>query len=91
MNISLKRTLVKLNDVDSIYGLAQKLYDKGITGLDLIEYITKSLKDSGYKFKLLMVIQKVKKELRGEKLIIIFILNLLSFRSETDLENILGM
>ena len=39
----------------------------------------------------MITIQKVKKELRSEKLIILFILNLLSFRSETNLENILSM
>ena len=52
-------------------------------------FVIISLKN--YKFQLLIIIQKVKKELRNEKLLILFILNLLSFRSDTDLENILGM
>jgi hypothetical protein len=88
---SLKRTLVNLDDPSKLYELSQKLYDKGITGLDLISYIGKFYKNNILKFKLITVIQKVRKELRGEKLIILFILNLMSSRSETDLENILGM
>jgi len=88
---SLKRTLVNLDNPIILHDLSQKLYDKGITGLDLIDYIGKSYKNNSFKFKLITVIQKVRRELRGEKLIIIFILNLMSSRSETDLENILGM
>jgi len=88
---TIKRTLVKLDSPIMLHQLSQKLYDKGITGLDLITYISKTYKNSSYKFKLLIVIQKIRRELRGEKLIILFILNLLAFRSETDLENILDM
>ena len=88
---SLKRTLVNLGTPAELYELSQKYYDKGITGLDLISYIIKTYKNGSYKYKLLAVIQKVRRELRGEKLILIFILNLMAFRSETDLENILDM
>ena len=87
----LKKQLINLDDALSLYLLAKKLYDKGISGLDLTNYITIVHKDSKDKYQLLITIQKVKKELRSEKVIILFILNLLSFRSETNLENILGM
>ena len=43
------------------------------------------------KYKLLLTIQKVKRELRNEKLIMLFILNSMFFRSEAYLENILSM
>ena len=43
------------------------------------------------KYKLLITIQKVKRELRNEKLIMLFILNSMFFRSESYLENILSM
>ena len=89
--INLKRTLVKLNTPESIELISHKLYNKGVTGLDLIEYIKTIYSNNSYKYKLLMVIQKIKKELKNEKLIILFILNLLFVRSEMDLENILSM
>ena len=87
----LKKLLINLDDPLNLYLLAKKLYDKGISGLDLINYIAIVHKDCKDKYQLLIIIQKVKKELRSEKLIILFILNLLSFRSDTNLENILGM
>ena len=43
------------------------------------------------KYKLLLIIQKIKRELRNEKFIILSILNFIFFRSESDLENILCM
>ena len=89
--IYLKKNLVNLDDQENLFLLTQKLYDKGITGLDLTNYIINTFKNGLYKYKLLVTIQKIKKEIRSEKLIIFFILNFLSFRSESDLENILCM
>ena len=48
---SLKRTLVNLDNPSILYEVSQKLYDKGITGLDLINYISKSYKNNSFKFK----------------------------------------
>ena len=87
----LKKHLVDISDSIKIYNLTEQFYDKGITGLDLMNYIMVVHKDSVEKYRLLLIIQKVKRELKGEKLIIIFILNLLFFRSGSDLENILCM
>lgn len=89
--IYLKKYLIDIDNPLKIVDLANKLYDKGITGIDLITYIKSTYKDDIGKYKLLMVIQKVKKEFRSEKLVILFILNLMFFRSEQDLENILDM
>jgi DNA polymerase III delta prime subunit len=89
--IYLKKVINGLNSSSDLYLLSKKLYDKGITGLDLISYINHVYKDNQYKYQLLITIQKVKKEIRSEKLIILFILNLVFFRSDEDLENILGM
>jgi len=91
-NISyIKKSLLSIIDIKNLYSITKKFYDKGITGLDLINYITIVHKDSLYKHQLLIIIQKVKREIRSEKLIILFILNLISFRSNPDLENLLGM
>ena len=68
--------------------LANNMYEKGISGLDLIKYIEndKSL-DETEKYKCLVFIHKIKKEFRNEKLLIIFILNILLIRSNHSLEN----
>ena len=87
----LKKHLNNITDHCKLYILTQQLYDKCITGLDLINYIESTFTNNVEKYKLLITIQKVKKEFRNEKLIIFFILNSMFFRSESDLENILCM
>lgn len=87
----LKRHLVNLDTNLQIRQMADRLYDKGVTGLDLMDHINATYKDTAEKYKLLLVIQKIKRELRSEKIILLSILNFMSFRSETDLENILCM
>jgi DNA polymerase III delta prime subunit len=87
----LKKCLNNISEPCSLCDITKKIYDKGITGLDIINYITITHKDSLDKYRLLIIIQKVKREIRSEKLLILFILNLLYFRSDEDLENLLGM
>ena len=87
----LKKFLNNITDPSDLSVLTRKFYDKGITGLDLINYITVTHKDDINKYRLLIIIQKVKREIRNEKLIMLFILNLIFFRSNQDLENLLGM
>ena len=87
----LKKHLINLDTNVKICEMTEKLYDKGITGLDLVDYIIITYKENIEKYKLLLIIQKIKRELRNEKIIILFILNLIFFRSESDLENILCM
>jgi len=87
----LKKTLININTLDTIVTLSSKLYDKGLSGLDLINYIKTTYDDNYDKYNLLITISKVKKELRNEQLFILFILNSMFFRSESYLENILSM
>jgi DNA polymerase III delta prime subunit len=92
LNISyIKKSLINIDTPSKIYLLTKKFYDKGITGLDLIDYIKITYKNCMYKYTLLIAIQKIKKEIRNEKLIILFILNLIYFRSNFDLENLVVM
>tara|TARA_B110000261_G_scaffold155664_1_gene188667 strand:+ start:2854 stop:3663 length:810 start_codon:yes stop_codon:yes gene_type:complete len=64
------------------------LYEKGYTGLDILYYLENSNIDNERKYHLLLTFHKVKREFRSEKLLMLFMLNFIVFRSETDLENI---
>jgi DNA polymerase III delta prime subunit len=69
--------------------LANKLYEKGYSGLDLMKYIEQTkTTDDMKKYQMLLVFNKIKREFRNEKLFILFILNFLLLRSDYDLENI---
>jgi len=91
-NISyIKKNINNINNVNDLHLITNKFYDKGLSGLDLINYITLIYKDNIEKYRLLIIIQKVKREIRNEKIIILFILNLISFRYNQHLENLLEM
>jgi len=92
--IWLKRTLgtAKKNDYKDLIKLSTKLYDKSYSGLDLMKYIETSYICTTYnKYKLLVVLHKIKREYRNEKLFMLFILNYMFLRSDIDLENITFM
>jgi hypothetical protein len=76
-------------DYQELMELANILYEKGYSGLDLMKYIeqVKNIEEMK-KYQMLLVFNKVKKEFRNEKLFILFILNFMLLRSEYDLENI---
>jgi DNA polymerase III delta prime subunit len=84
---------LKTSDTTDLYikliELATKCYEKGYSGLDLINYIEhcKDM-DELKKYKMLLVFNKIKKDFRNEKLFILFILNFMLLRSNNDLENI---
>ena len=86
----LKKTLTtnKPDNYICLLDLINKLYEKGYSGLDLINYIEHISMEDGKKYLLLLNFHKFKKEFRNEKLFMTFILNLYFFRSELDLENI---
>ena len=66
-----------------------KLYERGYSSIDLIRYIEKHANiDELKKYEYLITFQKVKREFRNEKLLMLFILYFLVFRSELTLENI---
>jgi len=72
--------------------IATSLYERGHSGLDLIQYIEQlKTMDELKKYQMLLVFNKIKKEFRNEKLFILFILNFMLLRSEYDLENIAFM
>ncbi len=66
-----------------------KLYEKGYSSIDLIRYIEKNTNiEELKKYEYLITFQKVKREFRNEKTLMLFILYFLVFRSELTLENI---
>jgi len=74
---------------EPLMDLANKLYEKGYSGLDLMNYIESSREiDELKKYQMLLVFNKIKKDFRNEKIFILFILNFLLLRSNYDLENI---
>ena len=75
--------------IQDLMELANKLYEKGYSGLDLMKYIEQTkMNDDMKKYQMLLVFNKIKREFRNEKLFILFILNFLLLRSDYDLENI---
>jgi len=91
IKLIIKQSLESMDSPEKIYNITEYLYNKGISGNDLINYITKTFINNHYKYKLLTTIQKSKIEIRNEFMTILFILNLIFYRSEDDLENILNI
>ena len=66
-----------------------KLYDKGYSSIDIMNFIEKSKNIEELKrFEYLTVFQKIKREFRNEKLLMLFFLYFFIFRKELTLENI---
>ena len=80
--------LQKKINVQEIEKASNKLYEKGYSAIDIIEYIGSSSVDPSKKFEILAAIQKIKKEFRNEKLLMFFILNFLYLDTSYSLENI---
>ena len=73
--------------------LSETLYEKGFSALDLIKIVEQTVMDGTdddriTTYELLMAFSGVKREFRNEKLLILFILYFMHFRSEIDLKNI---
>jgi len=79
--------------IEELMDFSTKLYEKGYSGTDIISLVEipkfMELTISNEKrYELLIAFNKVRKEFRNEKLIILFILNFLFLKSEISLENI---
>jgi DNA polymerase III delta prime subunit len=89
----LLKTVNKKITIDKLMGLCAKLYEKGYSGLDIIQLLEnhKFLETSlsvEKRYELLIAFNRVRKEFRNEKLLILFILNFVFLSSELSLENI---
>ena len=73
--------------------LSLKFYEKGYSGIDIIKFIENSKTsalniEANKKYELFTAFNKVRKEMRNEKLLIFFILNFLLLSLDETLENI---
>jgi Cdc6-like AAA superfamily ATPase len=90
----LKKEVIKTEvNTHKIMDLSLKLYEKGYTALDLLELLKKekSIFDSLDEIKvheLLVGFNKVKTDIKSEKLLIYFVLHFIYFNKETSLEYI---
>ena len=96
----LKKELHKIFSVKNkskinLLDLSEKLYEKAYSGLDIIQLIETptlfSYLTDEKRYELLFAFNKVKKEFRSEKLLILFILNFLFMSLDYSLENITFM
>lgn len=90
-NNYLKKTICSLLkdnlEKQDIVNLSNNLYEKGYSGIHIANYI-ESIQSLTEKYKILFLFNKIKKEIKNEKLIIFVLLSLIIFRSNEDLENI---
>ena len=77
------------NNIDLIE-LSENLYNKGFSGIDLIDYIDSIKEDSNItKYKTITIFEYLVREFRNEKLIIYFMLNYIFFRFNYNIKKFL--
>jgi DNA polymerase III delta prime subunit len=93
----LKKELIKCGNknkkIKDLMNMATKLYEKGYSGIDIISLLEnaeflESTITMEKRYELLVCFDRVRKEFRNEKLLILFILNFTFLSSELSLENI---
>jgi DNA polymerase III delta prime subunit len=91
----LKKEIAKnMNNITQIdlINFVTKLYEKAYSSLDIIELLENSSNFTHLqeikRYELLMIFNKVRKEFRNEKLLILFILNFIFLNPNENLENI---
>lgn len=92
----LKKELTKINNktkIEDLLKFSSKLYEKGYSGIDILALLEmpKFLENellAEKRYELLITFNKVRKEFRNEKLLILFILNFVFLSLDLSLENI---
>ena len=82
---------LELTNYVELCQIANTLYEKGYSGLDIMDYLERSNLQDKQKYQFLLAFHKVKREIRSEKMLILFMLNFILFRYDADLENIAFM
>ena len=76
---------------DELISLASKLHERAYSSIDLLKWLEKSNVAPETKYEKLIAFQKVRHEFRNEKLLMLFMLHFMLFRSDASLENIAFM
>uniref|UniRef100_A0A6C0AQ03 AAA+ ATPase domain-containing protein n=1 Tax=viral metagenome TaxID=1070528 RepID=A0A6C0AQ03_9ZZZZ len=93
----LKKELQKLINkkiiIEELISLCNKLYEKAYSSLDILNLLEntnflENIITNEKKYECLLCFNRIRKEFRNEKLLILFILNFLFLSSEVSLENI---
>ena len=71
-----------------LIALADKLYEHAYSSMDLLRRLEESEIPPDKKYEKLVAFQKVRHEFRNEKLLMLFMLHFMLFRSDASLENI---
>jgi hypothetical protein len=92
----LTKNVNKNTTIDKLMLISTKLYEKGYSGLDIIHLLEnpkhfEHIISGEKRYELLICFDRVRKEFRNEKLLILFILNFIFLSSEISLENITFM
>ena len=84
-----KSIMQKISETD-LQSFVTKLYEKAYNALDIIKLIEDGLiaLNLEKRYELLIAFNKVRKEFRNEKLLLMFVLNFVFIDKETKLENI---
>lgn len=88
--------ILNKNNISNIIDLTlltSSVYNNGYTAIDIYNYIknrkiTSNIEENYNKYKLLTVFLDIKKEIKNEKILILFLLKNIYFRSNHNLENI---
>jgi len=88
----LNKCIHKNIHLDELVQMSTKLYEKGYSGLDVIHVcetakFIESLMSTSQKYKLLLLFDRIKYEFRNEKLLILFILNLVFLNNTYVVDN----
>jgi GTPase SAR1 family protein len=89
----LLRTINKKINLEFLMNLCVKLYEKGYSGLDMINLLEnqkfmETTITNEKRYELLLCFNRVRKEFRNEKILMLFIVNFIFLSSEMSLENI---
>jgi len=89
----LGKVFLKGNSISesSLLNLVTKLYEKSYSALDIIQMLEDGqilVTDSNKQYELLIAFNKVRKEFRNEKLLLLFVLNFIYLDTQIVLENI---
>jgi DNA polymerase III delta prime subunit len=89
----LTKSVNKKTNLEDLMLICTKLYEKAYSALDIINLLEntnflESILSTEKRYELLLCFNRVRKEFRNEKLLILFILNFVFLSSELSLENI---